>query len=153
MRRSTKIAMHLIGFQPKDGPVKPRQMPRVQVENQTFSHSVSLFSLSWLCFFHPQVKNPNRRCEECKKDRRTKDNKTDTVCDLCLRLTCSLHYVRSCESCYLTKFMNPDTHEGSGEEEEVDEEIPMLNQDHLRVLSDHESIQSSIFNFFSHLSI
>lgn len=131
LRRSTKIAMNLIGFQPKYSPVKPRQMPKVQVDNRTFSHSVSLsfslpifFFLSWLCIFHSQVKNPNRRCEECKKDRRTKDNKTTAVCDLCLKPTCSLHYVRSCESCYLTKFMDPDTHEESGEEEEVDEEMP-----------------------------
>lgn len=69
---------------------------------------------------HTQVKNPARRCEECKKTRKTKDNKTTAICDLCLQPTCSMHYVRACQSCYFTKFIDPDELEESQDEEEVE---------------------------------
>lgn len=50
-----------------------------------------------------------RRCEPCKANRKTKDNKTTAVCDLCLTPTCANHYIRVCERCYLHKFKDPDT--------------------------------------------
>lgn len=51
-----------------------------------------------------QAENAKRRCEQCKLQRSTKDNKTTAVCDLCLAPTCTTHYVRVCEPCYLHKF-------------------------------------------------
>lgn len=74
-------------------------------------------------YLQPQVKNPNRICEECKKNKRTRDNKTTAICDLCLIPTCSMHYVRSCKKCYLTKFKDPDTLNGSEGDDREEEEI------------------------------
>lgn len=42
------------------------------------------------------------------------------MCDLCSQPTCTMHYVRACEPCYLQKFIDPDLHERS-EEEDNDE--------------------------------
>lgn len=46
-----------------------------------------------------------------------------------------MHYVRSCESCYMTKFKDPDSVEMSDEEETEDEE-PFID--------DENSEQSSL---------
>lgn len=117
---------------------------------QSFSHTHSLFhidsyshyllhfrslshshcSLSYLSISFPhlsshmQVKNPPRRCEQCKKSRSTKDNKTTASCDLCLSATCAMHYVRACEDCYLTKFKDPEVDEMARDEEEDGEFLP-----------------------------
>lgn len=35
----------------------------------------------------------------------------------------SMHYVRSCEQCYLTKFKDPDMTDESADDEEEEEEV------------------------------
>lgn len=128
LKKSTKIAMDLIGFKPKKETVAKRNMPKIQVKTESLSHFLSL-SLSSLSHSNSQVKNPSRRCEDCKQNRRTKDNKTTAVCDFCVKPTCSMHYVRVCERCYLTKFKDPErNHESEEEEEEEEEGFPDDNE-------------------------
>lgn len=45
-----------------------------------------------------------KRCEDCKVNRKgTKgDTKTTAVCDVCVKPTCSKHYIRVCQKCYQT---------------------------------------------------
>lgn len=44
------------------------------------------------------------------------------MCDLCLVPTCTIHYVRACETCYLRKFRDPDTLDDVEEEDDDDED-------------------------------
>lgn len=81
-----------------------------------------------LHFSHFQVNHKKRRCEACKTTHSTKDNKTTGVCDLCLKPTCSNHYVRACESCYLHNFKYPATVMESDEDNDDSAEISNLNQ-------------------------
>ncbi|XP_031635622.1 piggyBac transposable element-derived protein 4-like [Contarinia nasturtii] len=94
VKSSVKTAMDLIGFKPPKMTTAPLAMPAIQ------------------------VKNTKRRCQTCKTHRNTRDNKTTAVCDLCLKPTCSNHYVRACEVCYLHNFKDPDTAVSSESDEE-----------------------------------
>lgn len=124
LSKAIKFSMECIGFKPKNAPAVKRKMPKVQVRNRSLTLSLSIVFSPFYGFVHLiQVRNPNRRCTECKKSRQTKDNKTTAVCDLCLNPTCSMHYVRACEACYMTKFVDPgENEEGDVAEEENDEE-------------------------------
>lgn len=73
---------------------KQHKMLKAQVKTQVKMYTSKIYNFLWL-----QVKNPNRRCENCKENKRTKDNKTTAVCDICLKRTWSKHYVRACENC------------------------------------------------------
>lgn len=67
---------------------------------------IEIFNFIFFSFLSKE-KNPRKRCEQCKTQRHTKDNKTTAVCDLCIAPTCSSHYIRVCEPCYLRKFKDP----------------------------------------------
>ncbi|CAD7083209.1 unnamed protein product [Hermetia illucens] len=68
-----------------------------------------------------QVSNAKRRCEACKTNPATKDNKTTAVYDICRKPCCSNHYIRACQSCYLRYFGNPSgSDEGSDDLDEDD---------------------------------
>lgn len=97
---SIKLAIDLIGFKPKNVTIK-RSMPEISVNSK------------------------RRRCDHLYsyKGSQSKDNKKNGVCDHCLKPTCPLHYVRSCESCYLLNYKDPDTLEESREEEEDDDYV------------------------------
>lgn len=66
-----------------------------------------------------QVNNKRRRCEFCKGSK-SEDNKTSAVCDQCLKPTCPLHYVRSCEQCYMNNFNSDTMNESEKEDDEGD---------------------------------
>lgn len=97
LKPSVKLAMNLIGIKTNN---TVGSMPEIQVNNK------------------------RRRCEVCKGTQ-TKDNKTTGMCDHCMKPTCPLHYVRSCEFCYLKNYKDPSTVLESEEEEgsDVHEEV------------------------------
>lgn len=96
VRSSVKVALQLIGFKPNDNPMA-RQMPDMQINNK------------------------RRRCDSCKGTQ-SQDNKTSGVCDHCLKPTCPLHYVRSCETCYLLNYKEPESHDEESQSEAEEEE-------------------------------
>lgn len=66
------------------------------------------------------MSNRKRRCEVCKRAGIKTDSKTSAICDLCSEPTCTIHYVRACEPCYLAKFIDPDVQERTEEEDDDD---------------------------------
>lgn len=95
MQSSVKMAMEMIHFKPKSG--TKRSMPEVQVNNK------------------------RRRCDFCKGTP-SENNKTSGMCDHCLKAACPIHYVRSCQNCYLKNYKDPATVSESEEENESDDE-------------------------------
>ncbi|CAD7081500.1 unnamed protein product [Hermetia illucens] len=63
-----------------------------------------------------QVSNAKRRCEACKTNPTTNDNKTTAVGNICRKISSSKHYIRASKSCYLRYFGDP-----SGNDEENDD--------------------------------
>lgn len=110
-----------------------------------------------------QAKNAKRRCEQCKLQRSTKDNKTTAVCDLCLAPTCTTHYVRVCEPCYLHKFKDSadfSEAEHSDDDDNDDDQIastsnePPTKNSRISTINLQSSIFStSIFRIFFYIFI
>lgn len=119
LKSSVKLAMDLAGFQAPKMTGAPLAMPSIHVINQfKIENSSELISFALLF----QENKKRRRCEFCKQSEGTKDNKTTAVCDFCLKPTCSNHYVRTCEYCYLEKFKDPDSSSDTDGEDKSDDE-------------------------------
>lgn len=96
LQPAAKLAIDLAGFKPKNRP--PVALPQIHVNNI------------------------RRRCDFCKGTK-SSENKTTGVCDHCMKPTCPLHYVRSCENCYLKNYKDPDT---VGDDDEDDTVVAAL---------------------------